>query len=163
MSRDIQKDITEVLSLCSQGISVLGYNDFKVALSRIISSHYVLDQQNEIFIDFILDSVIKEWKDWKETDWTKEDFLKPNQRGEIILARNIAVVLIKTHTKLTYQEIADFFGIKYKQNIRKLIQDHEEMEESRHRLDVDLLERYDKLNIIIRSYIDTAKTRTNVG
>ncbi len=149
-----QKEIIEILSLCSKGVSILGSKDFKSAISNIITTYEITYDNQNVFIDYIIDCVLEEWRAHK---FKREDFFKNHQRGEIIVARNMAIVLIKVHTSISYNAIAKYFGIKYKQMIYKIIKTHEDMD-SNNNFDKKLLSKYEILKIKVLGFINELKT-----
>lgn len=149
------QDLIEILSLCSKGLSVLSSKDFKLALNNLIETHQIVNKQNNVFIDYILDCIIKEWDSFH---FQKVDFFKSNIRGEIVVARNIAIVLIKMHSKITYGELANYFGLSYKQAVHKIIKKHNDMDVN-NKFDAQLLERYERLKIKVLNFINTLKNK----
>ncbi len=152
-----QKELVEILSLCSKGVSILGSKDFKSAISNIITTHEITYEHQNIFIDYIIDCVLEEWKPFK---FKREDFLKSNQRGEIIVARNIAIVLIKVHTNISYAKVGKYFGLQRKQAVYNIISRHNNMDSSNN-FDAKLLSKYETLKVKVLSFINKLKKDNN--
>lgn len=148
-----QQDLIEILTLCSKGLSVLNSKDFKRALNNLIETHKISNTQHNAFIDYVIDCTLQEWKD---NFFTREDFFKANIRGEVVVARNIAIVLIKVHTKITYGELAKHFGFSYKQVVHQIIKKHNDMDVN-NKFDAELLERFERLKIKALNFINTLK------
>ncbi len=149
-----QKDLVEILSLCSKGVSILGSKDFKSAISNIITTHEITYNNQNVFIDFIIDCVLEEWKAFK---FKRDDFFKSNQRGEIIVARNMAIVLIKVHTKISYSKTANYFGLENKQSAYNIINKHNNNMDANNSYDAKLLAKYETLKIKVLDFINKLK------
>lgn len=151
------QDLIDILTLCSSGISVLGSNDFKLALNNMVVSHGASYIEFNSTIDYLFECVIEEWKEHK---WKKEDFLKKNKRGEIVTARNIIIVLMRTRLKMSLPKIIDYFGMAHKQQVSTILSAHKRLNKN-HKLESKLLEKYERLNIKILTYIDNLKSHSN--
>jgi len=89
----------------------------KHGLDKVIALLNNLDVQTEIqslykteLIDFILDCVVLEFK---EDHITKKDLFFRHKRGDVTLARKMAIILIKQFiSELSDKHIGNFFGRK---------------------------------------------------
>lgn len=151
------KDLSEILHLCSTGASVLGADDFKSALKNVIASREMSIKNKDLFINYIFDCILEEWKEHR---FNREDFFKSNQRGEIIVSRNTFVILMRTHVKLSFVEIAKYFGFTQRQRVTEILKKHEDLDKA-NKLDAKLIERYERLNIKVLTYIHNLKNHEN--
>ena len=148
------EDIAEIIALFSEGERVLGSKKkFKEAVSKLIVSSQVTIKNYEALINYILDCIIHEWRSDKIK---KEDLLKSNNRGEPMLAKKMAIILIKQQIDISNHELSKFFGTNTRQTIYDVMKEYSELDKN-HPNDSIFIERYDRLQLKISQFIKKIK------
>lgn len=148
------EDIAEILTLFSKGQKVLGSKEkFKDAVSRLIVSSEVTVKNYESLINYILDCVIHEWRKHKIK---KEDLLKPNKRGEVMIAKKMAILLVKQQIEIGNEELSRYFGTSTRQTIHKIMQEYSCMNK-KYNEHATFIERYERIQVKVLTFIKSLK------
>lgn len=89
----------------------------------VTESEYTPEQYDRV-VEFILTAVVEEWKPHKVS---KRDLFEISKRGEVTVARKMAVILINQNIKISDAQLAEFFGRKSRQVVYNIIREFETM------------------------------------
>ncbi len=148
------EDLSDMIALFSEGKRVLGSkNKFVDAVSRLIISSQVTIKNYESLIAYILDCVIDEWREEKIK---KEDLLKSNKRGEVMVAKKMAIILIKKQIDINNEVLSKYFGNATRQSVYLIMQEYSVLDKKikEHAI---FIERYNRLQTKILQFIETLK------
>ncbi|MEK6884166.1 MAG: hypothetical protein AABY22_31340 [Nanoarchaeota archaeon] len=158
-----QSELIEIFNLLIKGVSSLGATNFKSAINSVILSKELSFQNYNTVIEYILDSIIYEWREHKVT---RDQLFLMNQRGEVVIARKIAILLIKYHIDIHDKTIAGFFGFKETKKhglkiIGKMVTWYNSLDKN-NKIDIVYIEKHDKLKMQVMKFIDTLKVKEEI-
>ncbi len=130
------KELAELFENMHKSVRVNGVKKTVEILKKSQSKK----DNNLVIINFIIDVVIQ---DWDGVFRSKNDFLKPNLRGDSVSARSMVLVLIDKCTVLTFKEIQNHLDIPY-YTIRRSIYDYKKLDR-KNKFDKIIIERHEKL------------------
>jgi hypothetical protein len=108
-----------------------------------------------LIINFTIDSVIKEW----DNKFNRNDLFKRHIRGEIVLARNVAIVVVNKLTLLSPKDLFNYMpnGIGTK-SIRRTILEYRKLD-MKNKFDKTIIDRTEKILEIVVSGMNKIKNK----
>lgn len=108
-----------------------------------------------VVINFVINTVIKEW----DNKYTKDDLFQRHNRGEIVVARNITIVVANKLTHLLPKDLYNYIdipgGIGTK-SIRRTIQEYRDLD-SKNKFDKLIIDKAEKIMSIVISEMKKLK------
>ena len=151
MRLDENREIIEFFKIIYRGIR-------KHGLRRIVKTLDSIDIEksnphfNEV-VDYIIDIVTLEF----ECDM--EDLFSFHKRGNITIARKIAVILMKTHLTISDEQTGKYFN-RVRQVVHNIMKEYYALDRTS-KIDNNFLEIHDKLDIQVCNYIEKLKLENN--
>jgi chromosomal replication initiation ATPase DnaA len=148
--------LSEFFRNVAKGIKKFGIKSIIYHLQNLNLEEKFKSENIEKIVDFIIDCVIEEWKIHKIT---KNDLFESNKRGEAAIARKMAIILIRNHTKASDIEVARYFG-KVRQVSFRAMKDFKNLK--RHIPDdAKFLEKYERLDAKVKNFINELNNQKN--
>ena len=131
------KEISEVVSLFCDAVKKYGKKKIMKSVSEIHSQS--IEEKNIAVIDYII------LQSCQFYGIKKDEILKKRVSSDYMDAKNLAIILIKKHTKLSHQKIAEFFKSKARSEISIAISSFKN-KNSRYKPDADFLRFYAEID-----------------
>jgi chromosomal replication initiation ATPase DnaA len=145
----VDEHLTTTFKLMSDGFKKLGAKKFNKTLVSIIVSDE-LDKNNHVdVINFIIKCVIEEFKPYKIT---KEDVFETKKRGEITIARKMAVIVIKSNLKITDKTLSGFFGGRCRQVVYNILREYAKLD-IQNKVDSKFIDKYNRIDEKVKKYL----------
>lgn len=101
-------DVADFLNISQYAIKKHGLNKVVAVLNNLDVQTEIQSMNKEKLADFICNCIIEEFKSDRVV---KKDLFNKNKRGDVTLARKMAIVLIKQFlSELSDKQIGNFFG-----------------------------------------------------
>lgn len=159
--QNVQSEINKINNLASKAMRKLGYEEFGNKLKAMVVGNELTEKNYDVYINFILNCVEDEWRGF---EIKKEDFFESNKRGEMIVARKMAIILIKEHCSgVSDNKLSGYFGNRCRQVVYGVRKEFEKMSWD-NKWDIDFLKKHEKLNKQVLAFIDdfnSSKTLKN--
>jgi chromosomal replication initiation ATPase DnaA len=148
--------LSEFFRNVAKGIKKFGVKSIISHLQSLNSEDKFKSESIDEIVDYILDCVLEEWKKHRIT---KNDLFEANKRGEAAIARKMAIILIRNHTKASDIDVANYFGkvrqvsfraMKEFKNMKKHIPD-----------DARFLEKYERIDAKVKIFINELNKQKN--
>jgi chromosomal replication initiation ATPase DnaA len=155
-NEEVDKHISNTLRLVSDGVKKFGVKKFnKTLISVIVSNEF----ENDNFIEKI-DTIIKYvLHEFRAFNITKEEIFETKKRGDITVARKMAVILIKSNIDISDKKLAGYFGGRCRQVVYNILDEYRNMD-IENKLDAEFIEKYSRLDEKIKKFFSTLKTPT---
>ena len=134
MTKD--KEFVQLIDTMRKSVQKLGT---KGAIDALKNAHNAKDG-NAVMVNFIIERVVLEWGGL----FSKNDFFKPNIRGEAVIARNMIFVLISKSLCLTPKEIREYVERCSDTTIRAAICYYHKLDKN-NKYDKIIIDRHEKL------------------
>lgn len=154
-----EDDIAYLHQLLFKGIRNLGIKSLTEHLKSLVTGSTYTPEQYDHLVEYILTQVVDEWKAHKVT---KRDLFEISKRGEVTMARKMAVILIHQNIKISDAQLAEFFGRKSRQVVYNIIREFEGMTENP-KIYGKFLAKHHSISHKIKQYVSSIKQENANG
>lgn len=149
----IQNKINRMLSLMSKALRKVGHTELEKVLKGVVVDREFTSTKYDVAIDYILESVVQEWSD---SNIKKADLYEYKKRGEVTVARKMAIILIKQHLQIPDHKISIHFGNRCRQVVYNVLKEYKNLSQ-KNRFDISFIEKHKKIETKILPFIASFK------
>ena len=151
MPLDENRQIIEFFKIIYRGIR-------KHGLRRIVKTLDSIDlERNNLYFNEIVDYIMKMVTE--EFKCEIEDLFSFDKRGNITVARKVAVILMKTHLTISDEQTGKYFN-RVRQVIHNIMKEYYLLDRTS-KIDNNFFEIHDKLDTKVFEYIENLKFKNN--
>lgn len=149
---DDNGQLSDFFRVVAKGIKKYGVKTLISHLQTLNTEDRFKTEKIDEIIDYILDCVLQEWKDF---NLTKDDLFEANKRGEAAIARKMAIVVIRNNTQVSDIDVANYFG-KVRQVAFRAMSEFKAMKKTIPD-EARFLVKYERIDAKIKIYINELK------
>lgn len=145
----------EALQLVLKGVKKQGPKRFLQNLRSLIITNEFSTDNYDYIIDYILTCVVEEWRAYRIK---KKDLLNSAKRGQVTLARKMAIIVIKEQLKIPDRKLSEFFGGRVRQVVYKACNEFKGMRsDSKVKEEIDFLNKHAIITDKVNAYMAEIK------
>lgn len=147
-----QHYISKFLKVMSKGIDKHGMKKITSILVNMDINSEFENKGTTDLVTFICDEVVICFNKKREDKIITKDLFKKEKRGDITLARKMAIILLSQYVGITPTKLGDFFG-RSRQVIHTAIEEFKELN-PKHKQDLDFLNKHDEISRKVSKYME---------
>lgn len=147
-------EVNKLFALVTKALKKIGHSELEYVLKNLVIEGEFEEKKYNILIDFIIDLVVEEWQEHKIK---RKDLFQYTKRGEVTIARKLAIILIKENIEdISDQKLSTYFGDRCRQVVYGIMKDYTKMD-MKDRFDSAFLEKHKKLSQKVADFIKSSE------
>ncbi len=148
-SKNKKNTILDFFNIIERAVRNHSPEKVSLVLQNMDIQSAINSQKNEAIVQFIIKCVLHEFAAFKIK---KRDLFSKVRRGEVTIARKLAMILMKEFTDISDANIGSYFGGRSRQIVFYAAKEYQD-KNTTHKVDVSFLSKYTRLSEKVELFI----------